>query len=202
MQLILPEHTASARLILDAPDGTTEDAYLSFCEANPSLRIERTARGEIVVVPPAGGESDYRSLEIAGQLRSWAKKDGRGTAFGSSAEFLLPNGAALSPDAAWVAREKLSELSREQRRKFLRVVPDFVAEVMSPSDRLPAAKEKMAEWMENGVSLGWLIDGDSKTVCICRQGRAIEVHKGINELSGEGPLAGFMINLADLWVGL
>ncbi len=202
MQVILPEHTASARLILDAPDLMNDDAYLAFCEANPGLRIERTARGEIVIVPPAGGESDYRTLEIAGELRSWAKKDGRGTAFGSSAEFLLPNGAALAPDAAWVSQEKLSCLSKEQRRKFLRVVPDFVAEVMSPSDRLPAAKEKMAEWMENGVALGWLIDGDSETVYIYRQGRAMEAHEGISELAGEGPLGGFIINLADLWAGL
>ena len=202
MQLILPEHTASARLILDAPGAMTEDAYLSFCEANPGLRIERTATGEIVIVPPAGGESDYRSLEIAGELRSWAKKDGRGTAFGSSAEFLLPNGAALAPDAAWVSHEKLAHLSKDQRRKFLRVVPDFVAEVMSPSDRLPAAKEKMAEWMANGVVLGWLIDGDAETVYIYRQGQAPEVQKGISELCGEGPLAGFAIELADLWAGL
>lgn len=175
---------------------------MSFCEANPGLKIERTAIGEIVIVPPAGGESDYRSLEIAGELRTWAKRDGRGIAFGSSAEFLLPSGAALAPDAAWVSHEKLVSLSKEQRRKFLRVVPDFVAEVMSPSDRLPAAKAKMAEWLENGVTLGWLIDGDAETVYIYRQSRAVEVHKGISELAGEGPLAGFVIHLADLWAGL
>jgi len=202
MQLILPEHTASARLILDAPETMTEDAYLSFCEANPGLKIERTAKGEIVIVPPAGGESDYRSLEIAGELRSWAKKDGRGVAFGSSAECLLPNGAALAPDAAWVSHEKLARLSKEQRRKFLRVVPDFVAEVLSPSDRLPAAMEKMTEWMANGVILGWLLDGDNQTVYIYRQGQAMELLRGLTELFGEGPLEGFRINLADLWAGL
>jgi Uma2 family endonuclease len=94
MQLVLPENTESARLILD--DLLSDDAYISFCDANPGFRIERTSKGEIVIVPPAGGESDYRSLEIAGELRAWAKKDGRGTAFGSTVEFLLPNGAALA----------------------------------------------------------------------------------------------------------
>ena len=127
------------------PDKLTEEAYLSYCEANPNLRLERTARGEIVIVPPAGGESDYRSLEIAAELRTWAKRDGRGVAFGSSVEFLLPDGAALSPDAAWVSNE-------------------FVAEILSPSDRLPAAQSKTLEWMENGVTLGWLIDGDARTL--------------------------------------
>lgn len=200
MQLVLPDNTESARLILADP--LNEDAYLSFCEANPGLRIERTAKGEIVIVPPAGGESDYRSLEIAGELRAWAKKDGRGIAFGSSAEFLLPNGAALAADAAWVSHERLAHLNKEQRRKFLRVVPEFVAEVMSPSDRLPAAKEKMLEWMANGVSLGWLIDGDAETVYIYRQSQAIEKRQGIKVLAGDGPLKAFRIKLADLWAGL
>ena len=200
MQLVLPVNTESARLILADP--LNEDAYFSFCEANPGLRIERTAKGEIVIVPPAGGESDYRSLEIAGELRAWAKKDRRGIAFGSSAEFLLPNGAALAADAAWVSHEKLACLNKEQRRKFLRVVPEFVAEVMSPSDRLPAAKEKMLEWMANGVSLGWLIDGDAQTGSIYRPGQAVETRTGIKVLAGDGPLKGFSIKLADLWAGL
>ena len=94
MQLVLPELSAPAKLVLDAAEGFTEEEYLSFCEANSNLKFERTAKGEIVIVPPAGGESDYRSLEIGAELRAWAKKDGRGTAFGSSVEFLLPNGAA------------------------------------------------------------------------------------------------------------
>ena len=107
----------------------TEEEYLSFCEANSELNLERTAKGELVFVPPSGAESDYRSLEIGAELRAWAKKDGRGKAFGSSVEFWRPNGAALSPDAAWVASDQLAGLSKEQRRKFLPVVPNFVAEL-------------------------------------------------------------------------
>jgi Uma2 family endonuclease len=200
MQLVLPENTESARLILDGL--LTEEAYLSFCDANPGLRIERTSKGEIVIVPPAGGESDYRSLEIAGELREWAKKDGRGKAFGSSVEFLLPNGAALSPDAAWVDNSKLERLSKEQRRKFLRLVPDFVAEVMSPTDRLPVAQAKMLEWIENGVGLGWLIDGDSQTIYVYRPSQPVQTLKGVKTLAADFPLQGFSIQLADLWAGL
>jgi len=200
MQLVLPENVESARLVLD--DLLTEDEYFSFCEANPRLRIERTAKGEIVIVPPAGGESDYRSLEISGELRAWAKKDGRGKAFGATVEFLLPSGAAMAPDAAWVANEKLAKLSKEQRRRFLRIVPDFVAEVMSPSDRLPAAQAKMAEWMANGVSLGWLIDGDKETVYVYRSGQSMEALKNIETLIADDPLEGFAIQLGDVWAGL
>lgn len=134
-------------------------------------------------------------------MHAWAKKDGRGTAFGSSVEFLLPNGAALSPDAAWVGHDKLAGLTREQRRKFLRAVPDFVAEVMSRSDRLRDGQAKMKDWMDGGVSLAWLINGDTRTIHIYRQGREVEERKGMMKLSADGPIAGFVIDLADLWAG-
>jgi Uma2 family endonuclease len=108
----------------------------------------------------------------------------------------------LAPDAAWVAHGKLAKLSKEQRRNLLRLVPDFVAEVMSPSDRLPAAQAKMLEWLENGVSLGWLIDGDSQTIYIYRPQGPVETLKGIKTLVADGHLEGFTIKLADLWAGL
>jgi Uma2 family endonuclease len=202
MQLILPEHTASARLIFDSSDVMSDEAYASFCDSNPELRIERTAKGEIVIVPPAGGESDYRSLEIAGELRAWAKKDGRGVAFGASVAFLLPDGAALSPDAAWVSNERLGRLSKEQRRKFLRLVPDFVAEVMSPTDRLPGAQAKMRAWLENGVSLGWLIDGDTQMLYVFRPGREMETKRGVTTFAAGAPLNGFVIDFGEIWAGL
>ena len=184
------------------PDTLTLEAYLAYCEANPDLRLERTAKGEIVIVPPAGGESDYRSLEIGAELRNWAKRDARGVAFGPSVEFLLPNGAALSPDAAWVSNEKLARLSKEQRRKFLRLAPDFVAEILSPSDRLPAAQDKMLQWIENGVTLAWLIDGDAQTIYIYRTAQPVQKCRGMATLAGDGPLRGFTLKLADLWAGL
>ncbi len=200
MQLVLPEQTA--RLTFDAPEQATEEAFLAFCEANPGLRIERTAKGEIVIVPPAGGESDYRSLEIGAELRSWAKQEGSGTAFGSSVEFLLPDGSALSPDAAWVSNEKLAALTKAQRRQFLRLVPDFVCEVMSPSDRLSAAQVKMQAWIENGVRLGWLLDADAKTIYVYRQTRSVEVLQGLKFITADEPLQGFTVHLQAIWAGL
>ena len=202
MQLILPEHTSPAKLIFDPSDALSEEAYASFCEANPNLNIERTAKGEIVIVPPAGAESDYRSLEIAGELRAWAKKDGRGVVFGSSVEFLLRNGAALSPDAAWVSHEKLAGLSKEERRKFPRLVPDFIAEVMSPTDRLPVAQAKMREWLENGVSLGWLVDGDRQTLYIFQPGQEMETKRSVKTIAVGFPLDGFTLDFTAIWSGL
>jgi Uma2 family endonuclease len=108
----------------------------------------------------------------------------------------------LSPDAAWVSREKIDRLTREERRKFLRLVPDFVAEVMSPSDRLPATQAKMDEWIANGVALGWLIDGDAQTVYVYRIGKTMEKLTGVTSLPGDGPVAGFVLDLTAIWAGL
>jgi Uma2 family endonuclease len=202
MQIALPELHSPATLILDPENGLSEEDYLAFCDANPDLRLERTAKGEIVIVPPAGGESDYRCVEVIGQLRDWAKSTRRGKAFGSSVEFLLRDGAALSPDAAWVSNARLSSLSKAQRRQFPRVCPEFVVEVLSPSDRLPAAQRKMNDWLANGVEVGWLIDGDARCVYVYRQGCEARVLTGIDQLAGEGPLAGFVLELAEIWEGL
>jgi|SRR5215472_11394571 Uma2 family endonuclease len=183
-------------------DGLSEAQYLAFCEANPGLRCERTAEGEVIVVPPAGGEGAYRSGKAFKQLDNWTDLTGAGKAFDSSVEFLLPDGSALSPDASWVSDENLSKLNHQQRREFLRLSPEFVIEVMSPSDRLKPAKAKMECWIANEVQLGWLIDGDNETVYVYRKGRNPLTRKGLRELAGEGPVKGFTLNLEAIWRGL
>lgn len=96
------------------------------------------------------------------------------------------------PGRAWVSKEKLANLTKQQRREFLRLAPEFVVEVMSPSDRLRAAQQEMdQEWMANGVELGWLIDADSETVHVYRQRRKVEAKKRLQKLAGEGPVKGF-----------
>ena len=180
----------------------SDDEYWAFCQANPDLRVERTAEREIIVVPPAGGESDYRSTEVVGELRDWAKQDESGRAFGSSVQFFLPDGSGLSPNAAWVSNESLAALSKQERKKFLRLSPEFVVEVRSPSDNLNEAKAKMQQWIANGVQLGWLIDGDAKTVYVYRKGRPMRSRRGMMDLAGEGPVRGFVLNLKTIWQGL
>jgi Uma2 family endonuclease len=203
MQVVLPEEALPAKLTLNPELRMNDDEYYDFCMANANVRFERTAQGEIIIVPPAGAESDYRCVDVVTQLAVWAKRDGRGKAFGPSIEFILPSGAAYSPDGAWVSNERLTQLTKEQRRKFLRLCPEFVVEVMSPSDRLKPAREKMGDWMANGVQLSWLIDGDNQTVCLYRAGqRDAEKRGGIAKLAGEGPLEGFELNLTDIWAGL
>jgi Uma2 family endonuclease len=180
-----------------------DDEFYEFCRTNADVRFERTSQGEIIIVPPAGGESDYQSLEVAAELRNWAKRDARGKAFGASVGFILPSGAVYSPDASWVSNERLEQLTKEQRRKFLRLCPEFVVEVMSPRDRLTIVQDKMDDWMANGVQLGWVIDGDNQAIYIYRAGhREAEKRAGLSILSGEDPVTGFELNLRDIWAGL
>jgi Uma2 family endonuclease len=160
MQIALPELNRPVALSIDPEDRRSDDEYFDFCAANPDLNVERTAEREIVIVPPAGGESDCRTLDVGGELRAWAKRDSTGRAFGSGTQFLLPDGSGLSPDAAWVSNARLASVSKSELRKFPHLVPELVVEVLSPSDRLRSAQKKMRQWAANGVELGWLIDGD------------------------------------------
>ena len=180
----------------------SDTSYLAFCRANPNLRVERTAEGEILIVPPAGFESSNRNAKVTAQLDRWAEKDGRGAASDSSAQFMLQDGSALSPDAAWVSNSALQRVPRAKRKEFLPLCPEFVIEVMSPSDRLKQAKAKMEQWIGNGAQLAWLIDGDAQTVYVYRKGHAVKTHRGIAKLAGEGPAEGFVLHLNAIWKGV
>lgn len=150
----LPEPDPRVRLRLRRESKPSDQEYWDFCVANPDLRLERTADGEIVIVPPAGPESSYRSSEVTSQLRDWARRDGRGKALDSSVEFFLPDGSALSPDSCWISDAALARFSKAERKKLLHVAPEFIVEVMPPSDYIGRAKAKMEQWIANGVQLG------------------------------------------------
>jgi Uma2 family endonuclease len=203
MQVVRPEKVLPATLKVNPYRRMTDDEYFAFCMANPDVRFERTREGEIIIVPPAGFESDHQNANVVAQLMVWAQRDGSGTVSGPSSEFFLPTGAAYSPDAAWTSKEQVSRLSKDQRRKFPPLCPEFIVEVMSPSDRLRTAQKKMEEWRRAGVQLGWLIQPDKKTVYIYRAGQTgSEARVGITKLAGEGPVKGFKLDLKQIWAGL
>jgi len=202
MQLALPDLDAPVTLTLDPRNRLSDDDYFAFCMANPDLQIERTAQGEIVIVPPAGGESDHRNFDCARQFGNWAVRTGHGKGFGPTVQFLLPDGSGMSPDVAWVSNERLGALTKRQRRRFLPVVPEFVVEVMSPSDRLRAAQRTMQQWIDNGVELGWLIDGDNRCVYVYRQGHEMRRVVNVSQVEGEEPVEGFVLDLTDIWASL
>jgi Uma2 family endonuclease len=177
----------------------TDDQFYQLCQDNETLRFERTATGELIIMPPAGGETGNRNGRVTQQLFNWADTNDHGIAFDSSTGFKLPLGADRSPDAAWVTLERWNTLTCEQQQKFVPLCPDFVVELLSPSDSLKVAQDKMKEYRENGTRLGWLINRKSRQVEIYRQGQDVEVLASPATLSGENVLPGFVLNLAPIW---
>ena len=181
------------------PIAMTDDQLLQFCADNGDLRIELTAEKELIIMPPANPDTSWKNGEIFFQLNLWSKQDGRGLSFDSSAGFTFPNGAMRSADAAWIARERWESLSEAEQRRFSRITPDFVAELLSPSDSLRTAQSKMAEYLENGVRLGWLIDPRHRRVYIYRPGQPVATLENPETVSGESVLPGFTLNLREIW---
>ena len=176
-----------------------EEQFFQFCQLNRDLRIERTAEGDLEIMPPTGGETGSRNFKIALQLGTWTEQDGTGVAFDSSTGFRLPNGATRSPDAAWVRRERLADLTADQKQKFLPLCPDFVVELRSPTDSLPLLQDKMREYVENGARLGWLLDPTEHRVYVYRPGSEVEQLDGVYSLSGETELPEFTMDLRKVW---
>ena len=177
----------------------TRERYHAFCLANPDLRIELTASGEIIVMPPAHSRTGEQNAEITYQLTHWARYDGTGIAFDSSTGFDLPNGSNRAPDAAWVPKRRIAGLSEEEREGYLPLCPDFVIELRSRSDSLRSLKDKMQEYIDNGARLGWLIDPLTNQVFIFRPGQPPERGNRPETLSGEEVLPGFTLELARIW---
>lgn len=179
-----------------------DDEFFDLCMINRKLRIERNSHGVITVAEPAGAETSYRNCDLSRQLANCSQEDGRGRAFASNTGFILPDSATLAPDAAWVLKSRLDLLTKEQKRRFLPLCPDFVVELVSPSDRLKTVKDKMPEWMDNGAQLGWLIDPDRRAIYIYRPKQEPEHLTDIEHLQGELPVDGFDLDLTDIWAEL
>jgi Uma2 family endonuclease len=199
MQLMIP--VPECQQVVHLPAGVlnlTEDEFFDFCQANRDLRIERSAKGEIIIMSPAGGYSGYRSGESFKQLTVWADQDGTGVAFDSSTGFRLPNGGMRAPDAAWVKLSRLKSLSRREKERFMPLCPDFVIEVASPSDELSDLHEKMEEYRAAGLQLGWLILPSSKQVEIYTPD-AMQTLDSPQAVSADPVLPGFALQLAPVW---
>ena len=177
----------------------TDEQFYQLCQDNRELKFERNANGDLVIMPPTGGETSNRNASLTAQIWIWNEQSKLGKVFDSSGGFKLPNGADRSPDASWIKLERWNSLTPEQQTRFVPLCPDFVVELLSPSDSLKETQEKMKEYRDNGTRLGWLINRKSRSVEIYRPGREVEVLESPATLSGEDVLVGFMLNLDVIW---
>ena len=177
----------------------TNEQFYRLCEDNPELRLELTAQGELIAMSPTGSKTGLRNAALIRQLGEWAKKDGRGVTFDSSAGFSLPNGAKRSPDASWMRKERWERLSNKEQEVFAPVCPDFVVELRSPRDRIETLQAKMSEYLDNGAQLGWLVDPIEKRLYVYRAGEPTQCLEDPKSVEGGTMPRGFVLDLSELW---
>ncbi len=200
MKLTLPieiTNLPSGTDLADRLRAMTDDEFYHFCEENPDVKFERDANGNIEIMALTGGETGRRNTKLTSRLDVWSDETQSGLVFDSSTGFKLPNGADRSPDVSWVSKEQWNRLSSDQRRKFPPLCPEFLVELMSESDVLRMAEDKMREYIDNGCRLAWLIEPKTETVRIYRFDGSVQVIQGFdNTLSGENVLPDFTFNLS------
>jgi Uma2 family endonuclease len=181
----------------------TREEFIKLCAANPEMKLERTAKGELIVMSPTGGETGSFNSELNYELVSWNRSSPIsqpiGKTFDSSTGFSLPKGSDRSPDAAWISLAKWESLTPDQRKGFLPLCPEFLIELLSPSDSWKQGQAKMEEYMDNGCLLGWLIDPKHKRVAIYRQGQPVEIVDNPQTLSGENVLPNFVLEIGNMF---
>ena len=191
--------------VISVPKGfkVTPEQFEQLAYAEQLGRMELTKDGELIVMSPTGGTAGRKNSRLTQQIRNWADRDGMGEVFDSSTVFVLPNGARRSPDVSWINLNRWNQLTDAQQDGFPPLAPDFVVELVSPSDvknqRYEDLQAKMQEYLDNGVRLGWLIEPSAKTVEIYRQAKQVEVLNNPQTLSGENILPGFILDLSEIF---
>ena len=180
-------------------DSISDRALEQLCRENPDLRFETDARGKLIIMSPTGSQSGKRNSSLLAQVWNWNNQGKPGVVFDSSTGFKLSNGATRSPDVSWIASDRWNSLSDKQKRGFAPIDPDFVIELMSPTDDLSTTQQKMIEYINCGVKLGWLINTDAKEVEIYRLGKDKETLGNPSSLSGEDILPGLTVDLSDIF---
>jgi Uma2 family endonuclease len=190
---------------ISVPNGfkVTPEQFEQLAYAEQLARMELTKDGELVIMSPTGGEAGRKNRRLTQQIGNWTDRNGTGEAFDSSTVFTLPNGARRSPDVSWITLDKWNALTLKEKQGFPPIVPDFVIELVSPSDlknqRYKDLQAKMQEYINNGVQLGWLIEPEAKTVEIYRIGSSVEILENPQTLSGENILPEFVLNLNEIF---
>lgn len=177
----------------------THQQFWQLCQANPELKLERDRNGELVIMTPTGGETGNRNIELAAEFVLWNRQAGLGQLFDSSTGFQLPNGGDRSPDIAWIEQSRWDQLTSKDKEGFPPIAPDFVLELLSPSDRLRDAQAKMQEYQASGVRLGWMINRNTRQAEIYRLGQPVEVLDNPTRLNGEDVLPGLSLNVTIAW---
>jgi Uma2 family endonuclease len=196
---IIESHTSSVLALNIESISLNDEQFAQLCRDNRDLRLELTAKGELIIMPPTGSKTGLRSAKILQRLANWTDNDGSGLAFDSSTGFTLPDGSKRSPDASWLRRERWNALSKREQDGFAPIAPDFVIELWSPSDSWNLLQQKMLDYLNNGVRLAWLIAPEERRVYIYRPDQPVEILENPSTVSADPLLPGFDLNLQEIY---
>jgi Uma2 family endonuclease len=176
-----------------------DEEFTSICNHNQNLNFERNQQGKLIIMSPTGSETGEKNSSLLGQLWLWNYQQKLGKTFDSSTGFKLPNGAIRSPDVSWITLERWQQLTKEEKRKFAPICPDFVIELLSLNDDRETTQKKMIEYLENGLKLGWLIDTETKTIEIYQPNKSVVILHNPPTISGEDILPNFVLDLMEIF---
>lgn len=184
---------------LNFPDGLSHQDFEDLCFRNKDLLIEREPNGKIKIMSPMSPYSSNNEAEFIADLKLYARANG-GMAYSSQVGFLLPDDSVRMPDACYVSQEQISRYSAEELKHIVLIVPEFVVEVLSPTDSLKELHTKMSEqWIANGVLLGWLVDAANEKLWIYRKNGTVDLIEGFDQtVSGEDVVPSFEFDLRNL----
>ncbi len=176
----------------------TPEYFDQLCLDNPDLRLELTKDGELIVMPPAGGESSEKNFDLAMEVGGWNRRSSLGRTFDSSCgyDFTALGGGKLSPDVSWIEKSRLEGVTIIG---FIAIVPDFVIELRSATDNLKPLQEKMEEYRRLGVRLGLLINPKNKQVEVYRSGQDAVVLESPGAIDCGDVMPGFMLSMSRIW---
>ena len=195
----IESHTSSVLALNIDSIGLNDEQFAQLCRDNRDLRLELTSKGELIIMPPTGSRTGFRSAKIIQRLANWAEDDRHGLAFDSSTGFTLPDGSKRSPDASWIRSERWDALTKKEQDGFAPIAPDFVIELWSPSDSWNLLQQKMLDYMDNGVCLAWLIDPEQRRVYIYRPDHSVELLENPSTVSADPLLPEFKLDLPEIY---
>jgi Uma2 family endonuclease len=199
--MIATAPTLAQTLLLNVANTTltvTPEQFDLLCIDNPDLRLELTRDRELIVMAPTGGETGEKNVTLLARVWNWNDRTKLGRVFDSSTgyDFIAIGGGRISPDVSWIEKSRLEGVNI---KGFIKVVPDFVIELRSATDRLNAVKIKMVEYQTLGVRLGLLINPQDRKVEIYRLGQEPEILDAPASVNCDDVLPDFTLNMSEIW---
>ena len=156
---------------------------------------EITAQGDLKIMPPTGFPFDWYEAETTADVVLHARRHG-GLAGGPTSRFILPDGSRRGPDAWWISPERWRSSPPEARQPpFAAIVPDFIIEIVSPSNRGPDLADKVQRYLQGGARLIWVINARRRQVTIHRPGIEPEILDDPELLHGADVMPGFVFRV-------